>query len=1093
METSEKVGDVKGKTVGARKPPRADTQSIRARKTRTVPTGRLPRSSSSATEKTNETPGVQGRARLGRSTERYVGNGSQIDTPSVIGFASRVDDATTPGCHQEKAIVSRSSLSSRYLRRTGVSDARAQLGDPTSVGTVTLNRSMSQPPSYDQAYTGEEAFVRRHSEGVMATASSSLTPSNFSGPLVPYKSGGDPTQSTGQDSFLSKFRQKYAHLLSRPKPSITTKEDVTSRPQRRLVSISFDAFKPIQDPGSRVLPREDFGQRYVGTGSRRDSLDTEVEEYSTFADKDLETEEDIPREQPPPGGYVNALYLETSATPKSTQDPTMSTLFVNVHLTSPTSPGDPTMRVAESLFQGNLKDEQRRQLLRKALAKFRGVLSSVSGDRLGLHFFTVQHLDNFWSKVNLPGTGSVSDRLESVLITDQMRVAVLGRKLAVKVNIDEEEYLYVRRQIRKSTSSIQRTMTLTRNRFAKVRTDKEKDVKPSLTSLLKDEDILKLLRVSKQRDRKIRKLESTPGLRQFGMRRSQSCGQIESEDAPFPHRENRRSGVGGRAATPIARPQSTDGSLLQPGQSLETQQPGLTDKLQKMESVLDQIRRLVGQNIEEETALGRPRVTEAAQAPSLRPDVVRDLEHKTDPRHFPQKRESRIRQGDGYGKPPIGPMRDIGQVNQSPSAVMSTRTDVPDIRGTEIVPIHHAQMSVTPSVIEANRDSRIQLTGQGSSTSFLDKGSHPILERLRSREKSKQAASMKPEDMQIVRRTKEPSDKGQTFVDANSKLRTWKPKLPLQELVEKLSENLEVQSLDLSGQQLKQLPDELQQLVDLVRLDLSNNKFKKFPTTVLKLPKLEHLNISRNTLSTFPVETRLMSNLRNLQMTNMALEKIPSELCDLSNLEVLNIRDNNLTCLPDDIGRLEKLTTLQLSWNKFQTLSESVCELGSLEVLYLDYNQLRDLPRGLGRLARLRELWISSNQIQHLPDEICQLLNIEVLSVNNNKLTALPVNICSLSKLWMMHVRNNAIQRLPEELHRLTNLQVIDVSGNPLEFPPVEVCGKGLSAIMGFVRDHALPGSETGYDGIMTSSAHLPLMSCSVAPSPTESPDFIDI
>eukprot|EP00058_Branchiostoma_floridae_P017717 XP_002603206.1 hypothetical protein BRAFLDRAFT_93392 [Branchiostoma floridae] len=454
METSESAEAVKGNTVGPRKPP-IDSQSIRARKARSVPMGRLPRPSSSASDKTtSETQQVHGRARLARATDRHVGNGSQMGTPSGLGY--NVDEAgrdvTAPGLPQEKAIVSRSSLGSRYLRRTGVSDAMAQLGDPTA-GSLTWNRSISQPPSYDQKQTDGVAFVKRHSEGMMATASSSLTPS-ISGPLVPYRSGGDSSQSTEQDSFLSKFRQKYAHLLSRPKPLITTKEGITSRTQRLPLSTSTipEPFKPIQDPGSRVLPvpREDLGQGYVGKGSRRDSCDVEVEEYSNIAAP--ETEEDIPTEKPPPGGYVNALYLETQTTSKSSQDRITSTLFVTVHLTSPTSPGDPTLRVAESLFQANIKDEQRRQLLRKALAKFQGVLTTVSGDRIGLHFFTVQHLDNFWSKVILPGAGSVSERLDPVLITDQMRVAVLGRKLAVKVNIDEEEYLYVRKQLRKSTT-----------------------------------------------------------------------------------------------------------------------------------------------------------------------------------------------------------------------------------------------------------------------------------------------------------------------------------------------------------------------------------------------------------------------------------------------------------------------------------------------------------------------------------------------------------------------------------------------------------------------------------------------------------------
>ncbi|KAI8503136.1 hypothetical protein Bbelb_189570 [Branchiostoma belcheri] len=939
METSSRE-DVKGNAVGAKKPPK-DPQSIKGRKNR--PMGRPLRASSSSTPEKSfkEAQQVQGRARMVRSTERNPGIGSQFEIPSGLGVARRVEDPgrevpKTPKFNQEKAIVSRSS---RYPRPAGVStsNAMARVRDPT-LGASTLNRSVSQPMGSEQKFAESVAFAGQHSEGLM-TASTSFTPSSVSGPLVPYRSAGDPSQSPAQDSFLTKFRQKYAHLLGRPKPSIAKKEEISPRPQRRLVSTgpTVGSFKPIAAPelsSGTLLPRGDFAQGYADTDSRyvQESSDEEVvlapgsdvdlEEYTTFTA--AETDEDVPTETPPPGGYVNALYLETPATSKSTPDRSTLTLSVDVKLTSPTSPGDPTMRVAESLFQANIKDEQRRQLLRKALAKFQGVLTSVNTGRVGLHFFTVEHLDNFWAKVNLPGAGSVSDRLDAALITDQMRVAVLGRKLAVKVNIDEQEYISVRKRLRKcTTSGIRRTMTLTRSRFAKVTTEtdkkeKERDAKPCLTSLLRDEDILKLLRVSKQRDRKIRRLESGSvcSMRQFGMRRSHSCDQIEREETPFSY-SRRSSAVGIRAATPPVGGMRTAtppvGGLrtaTPPGQGVEKQLPGLTDRLQKMESVLEQIRRLVGQNIDEDAEFGGPRGPDEAQESSLRPDVVRDLEQKTESRRFPAKRESRIRPGDGRST--VGPMGGLKQADQGPSRVMGAPSDDPDITGTELVPVNSAQISPTPSVIDTNRDTV--------------KGSQSFLERLRKRQKSKESMRMKPEDMQIVSKTNEPlgnSDKGQNFVDGNTQLRTWKPKLPSQELKENLHEHMDVQSLDLSGQELKQLPDELRQLADLVRLDLSNNKFKKFPTALLNLPRLEHVNLSRNTLSTFPMETRLMRCLRNLQMTNMALDEMPNELCDLSSLEVLNIRDNNLTRLPRDIGRLKKLTTLQLSWNKFETLSES--------------------------------------------------------------------------------------------------------------------------------------------------------------------------
>lgn len=63
-------------------------------------------------------------------------------------------------------------------------------------------------------------------------------------------------------------------------------------------------------------------------------------------------------------------------------------------------------------------------------------------------------------------------------------------------------------------------------------------------------------------------------------------------------------------------------------------------------------------------------------------------------------------------------------------------------------------------------------------------------------------------------------------------------------------------------------------------------------------------------------------------------------------------------------------------------------------------------------------------------------------------------------------VENNKLTRLPCEIGNLVNLTALNLDNNPLEYPPLEVVGKGLKAILEYMRDDyvKLRGASSGSD-----------------------------
>jgi GTPase SAR1 family protein len=88
---------------------------------------------------------------------------------------------------------------------------------------------------------------------------------------------------------------------------------------------------------------------------------------------------------------------------------------------------------------------------------------------------------------------------------------------------------------------------------------------------------------------------------------------------------------------------------------------------------------------------------------------------------------------------------------------------------------------------------------------------------------------------------------------------------------------------------LSSLPPELKQLVNLQTLDLSSNQLSSLPPEIGQLVNLQSLDLGSNQLSSLPPEFGQLKNLETLDLENNNLTNLPSALQKLTKLKKLNL------------------------------------------------------------------------------------------------------------------------------------------------------------------------------------------------------------
>ncbi|WOL04170.1 hypothetical protein Cni_G12891 [Canna indica] len=236
-----------------------------------------------------------------------------------------------------------------------------------------------------------------------------------------------------------------------------------------------------------------------------------------------------------------------------------------------------------------------------------------------------------------------------------------------------------------------------------------------------------------------------------------------------------------------------------------------------------------------------------------------------------------------------------------------------------------------------------------------------------------------------------------------------------------------LESVDLSGRQLKYLPEAFGRLRGLISLNLSNNQLESIPDAISGLECLEVLRLASNTLTSLPDSIGLLLSLKILDVSGNKLKCLPDSISKCRTLVELDASYNELTYLPTNIGyELQNLQKLLIHLNKIRSLPTSVCEMISLRLLDAHFNELRGLPHAIGKLSNLEILNLSSNfsDLQELPATFGDLMSLRELDLSNNQ-----------------------IHELPDTFGRLDKLVKLNLDQNPVVIPPKEVVADGVEAV----------------------------------------------
>lgn len=248
--------------------------------------------------------------------------------------------------------------------------------------------------------------------------------------------------------------------------------------------------------------------------------------------------------------------------------------------------------------------------------------------------------------------------------------------------------------------------------------------------------------------------------------------------------------------------------------------------------------------------------------------------------------------------------------------------------------------------------------------------------------------------------------------------------------------------LNLSHNKLEQIPSQLlMNVTDLLHLDVSFNNLEAMPPQLRRLTNLQTLVLSNNPLSHFQIRPLpAMTELRTLHMrkTHRSLSNIPVNLEGLVHLADVDLSENELTKVPEGLFTLPNLKRLNLGSNEIVEVSADIERWSQLETFILSRNQIKALPVTLCKLTKLKKLYVNENKLdfEGIPSGIGKLVSLEIFSAADNQLEMIPEGLCRCGALKKLILARNQLITLPDAIH-LTELETLDLKGNPeLVMPP---------------------------------------------------------
>ncbi|KIW86144.1 hypothetical protein Z517_01538 [Fonsecaea pedrosoi CBS 271.37] len=321
----------------------------------------------------------------------------------------------------------------------------------------------------------------------------------------------------------------------------------------------------------------------------------------------------------------------------------------------------------------------------------------------------------------------------------------------------------------------------------------------------------------------------------------------------------------------------------------------------------------------------------------------------------------------------------------------------------------------------------------------------------------------------------------------------------------------QLNTLDVSDNQLQEIPSEFEQLENLKAADFGNNNIRLILPEIATMGNLSSLNIVGNPLREKKYLTMTASELKTdlekkleldqseragvepsdnlssldsngeyrfrpsngtLDLSSLSLATVSVSEIDLSSqVHTLKLSNNELSTFPADLlshpSLKYSLQSLDLSHNPQLHPTEYLASelfLPNLKSLYIVSTGLTSLDALTTYLKApvLTELNISCHRLTgHVPWVRAWWPNVNTLLATDNWFSSIDVE--AVRGLEVLDIRNNEIESLPPKLGLFGNipgakerregrLRVLEVSGNKFRVPRITVVEKGTEAILKDLR-----------------------------------------
>ena len=149
---------------------------------------------------------------------------------------------------------------------------------------------------------------------------------------------------------------------------------------------------------------------------------------------------------------------------------------------------------------------------------------------------------------------------------------------------------------------------------------------------------------------------------------------------------------------------------------------------------------------------------------------------------------------------------------------------------------------------------------------------------------------------------------------------------------------------------------------------------------------LETLNLGGNQLTSLPNSIGDLEKLKILNLENNKILLLPDSITKLENLITLFINYNKLISIPESIGNLINLEELDLSYNQLREIPNSIGKLKKIKILNLSDNKLISIPESIDNMTDLHYINVSNNKLTTIPI-MPRLVNIKNFQAQNNPFT----------------------------------------------------------------------------------------------------------